>query len=145
MNRILVILSVLVFTSGCVFENDIYSVGGDQINLVHVPGSKLYIDQFERTWALVKTNNHESPLKAIPAGNNKCLLEFNYSDLHSSKINPKDYIMVDNVCLLKFVDSKKYNFNKANNTNIAINKELCPQEYELTESSNCLRKNHQRN
>lgn len=118
---------------------DSYSAGESTIYLQQANNTGTYLDQYQRPWALIKTGTEKEPLKAVPAGDNRCLNEHpGMFPGFESLDDLSNYIYFDGMCHLKQTPERNWKFNRDTNWKLVIDKRTCPSGYEL--SAGCLKK-----
>ena len=104
-----------------------YKVGDDNLKLSLISGSDVYLDQYQRLWALIATGNEDTPFKAVPAANNICLEEnIDYYPFSSIEEMGK-YIAYGDVCRLKQTPYQAIEISKSSNSKLKAVLNHCPE------------------
>lgn len=120
---------IVIFTGGHYLKDDVYDVGDEEVSLEIIPNTNSYIDQYERLWSIVKVS--PNIYKAIPSGNNKCLLEeIKMHPFFEKEADLAKYIEHDGRCRLKETPFENYTFEKSTNEKITFTYSVCPSGYE---------------
>ncbi|MBE1299766.1 MAG: hypothetical protein GJ680_07655 [Alteromonadaceae bacterium] len=123
------LLSVAALASqGCKYlVSDVYSVGSEAVSLRLISDTDTYIDQYQRIWALIPVSRDTEQYKAIPAGNNSCLLEeIDWPPYLESDIDLGGYIFVDGKCLKKETPYQTFMFRVSENDMLDVEWYQCP-------------------
>ena len=119
-------------------NDDVYAVGENNVHLQLISGTKSYIDQYERLWSLVSVESEGNEFKAIPAGDNSCLLENVALHPYLNKdVELANYIKVDGRCIMKEAPFNEYTFNKSDNSDIFFTKKNCSPDF-VEINNNCV-------
>lgn len=103
-----------------------YKVGDDNLKLSLISGSDVYLDQYQRLWALIATGNQDAPFKAVPAANNICLEENIAYYPFSSIEEMGKYIAYGDVCRLKQTPYQDIQISKNTNSKLKVVLNHCP-------------------
>ncbi|MBT0587964.1 hypothetical protein [Alteromonas oceanisediminis] len=119
----------VIFAGTDYFKENVYDVGGDKVSLKLISNTNSYIDQYDRLWSIVKVS--PDTYKAIPSGNNKCLLEnVSMHPYFEKDTDLAKYIAHDSRCSLKATPFEAYTFARSENELISFTFSVCPSGYE---------------
>ncbi len=120
---------IVIFAGPHYFKESVYDIGDDEVSLKIIPNTNSYIDQYERLWSIVKVS--PDSYKAIPSGNNKCLLEnVRMHPYFEKDTDLAKYIAHDGRCSLKETPFEHYTFARSQNDLFLFTYSVCPSGYQ---------------